>query len=940
MSAWANNRHLTLRDLTIRNGRALNENGGAIDIEGGNDSSLTIERVEFVNNTATYEGGAIRTQNSTRVEDSAFIGNKSGTFGGAISAKAEPLTVRNSSFSGNEGVSGIIFVMGDINPDINARLVNVTLTNNLTQSCTIESNWGARLSMSNSLVASNTPVNSAAGNLCHFNGGQIIASASHNNILGVGNNPGLVHGVNGNQIGVSNPLVGPLGHYGGATRTLPLLPGSPALNAGTSTGGDIPSVDQRGINRVGTPDIGAFESRGFTLAQISGTLQSADVGASFADPLVTEVTANQADEPVAGGQVRFAAPSTGASANLTTPNAAIGTDGRAQTTATANATEGGPYTVTAALPGLPTLGFSLTNTAAACAAFSFPYTLLGADNTARVAELRQAIECANANATDDVIDLGGFTLLFNTADADTADTALPEISSVITLRNGALQRDASATDFRLLVVAVAGHLIGESVDFRNGRASQGAAIYNAGTLELETSGFYDNGDIALTSHGGAIHSVGSTLRIVESRFERNAAELGGGVFHDVGDLWLSGSHLENNQAVDGGALFSLWYQARIYNSQFVANHAQRGGAIMTLGLQISRSRFERNTAATRGGAIFTEDADGGVHLSNSVFIGNEATDEAALIYADGWVALRNVTISGHVNGTGSNLFAATSGTTFTMANSIVWGNDDALADPSTAITINHSLIEDGYAGGTAILDIDPRFVDAANGDLRLTSGSPAIDAGSNAEVHQDFWMDIDDDGNISEELDDMDGNVRRYDDANVIDTGAGTAPIVDMGAYERQIDSMSAGITVHPTSGLVTTEAGGTASFTVVLDTQPTADVVIGMSSSETTEGTVLPTSLTFTAANWNIPQTVTVTGVDDAIVDGDITYTVVTAAATSADANYDGINPSDVAVTNLNVDLAPGGNAPALIPATGTPALWALFLFMLTAGTVLLRRR
>ena len=75
-------------------------------------------------------------------------------------------------------------------------------------------------------------------------------------------------------------------------------------------------------------------------------------------------------------------------------------------------------------------------------------------------------------------------------------------------------------------------------------------------------------------------------------------------------------------------------------------------------------------------------------------------------------------------------------------------------------------------------------------------------------------------------------------------------------------------------------------------------------------------------------------------IVDGDITYTVATAAATSADANYNGINPSDVAVTNLNVDLAPGGNAPALIPATGTPALWALFLFMLTAGTVLLRRR
>ncbi len=126
----------------------------------------------------------------------------------------------------------------------------------------------------------------------------------------------------------------------------------------------------------------------------------------------------------------------------------------------------------------------------------------------------------------------------------------------------------------------------------------------------------------------------------------------------------------------------------------------------------------------------------------------------------------------------------------------------------------------------------------------------------------------------------------------------------------------------------------------MVLDTQPTADVVIGMSSSDTTEGSVSPASLTFTATNWNIPQTVTVTGVDDAIVDGDIAYTVVTATAISADANYNGINPSDVAVTNLNVDLAPGGNAPALIPASGTPALWALFLFMLASGTVLLRRR
>ena len=58
----------------------------------------------------------------------------------------------------------------------------------------------------------------------------------------------------------------------------------------------------------------------------------------------------------------------------------------------------------------------------------------------------------------------------------------------------------------------------------------------------------------------------------------------------------------------------------------------------------------------------------------------------------------------------------------------------------------------------------------------------------------------------------------------------------------------AAGITVNPTSGLVTTENGGTAQFSVVLNSQPTADVTIGISSSDTSEGTPIHSSLTFTA--------------------------------------------------------------------------------------------
>src|SRR6266850_6011181 len=118
-------------------------------------------------------------------------------------------------------------------------------------------------------------------------------------------------------------------------------------------------------------------------------------------------------------------------------------------------------------------------------------------------------------------------------------------------------------------------------------------------------------------------------------------------------------------------------------------------------------------------------------------------------------------------------------------------------------------------------------------------------------------------------------------------------------------DNDTAGISVSPTSGLTTTEAGGTATFTVVLDSQPTANVTIGLSSNDLTEGTVAPASLTFTSGNWSTALTVTVTGVNDFVADGDVGYTIVTAAATSTDPGYSGRNASDVGVTNTDNDTA-----------------------------------
>ena len=118
-------------------------------------------------------------------------------------------------------------------------------------------------------------------------------------------------------------------------------------------------------------------------------------------------------------------------------------------------------------------------------------------------------------------------------------------------------------------------------------------------------------------------------------------------------------------------------------------------------------------------------------------------------------------------------------------------------------------------------------------------------------------------------------------------------------------DNDTAGVTVSTPSGTSTSEAGTAVSFTIKLNSEPTANVTIPISSSDTTEGTVSPASLIFTAANWNTPQTVVVTGVNDNLDDGDIVYSAVIGVLTSSDGLYNAINPADISLTNLDDDTA-----------------------------------
>lgn len=143
---------------------------------------------------------------------------------------------------------------------------------------------------------------------------------------------------------------------------------------------------------------------------------------------------------------------------------------------------------------------------------------------------------------------------------------------------------------------------------------------------------------------------------------------------------------------------------------------------------------------------------------------------------------------------------------------------------------------------------------------------------------------------------------------------------------------LGASIDVMPTAGLVTTEAGGTANFTVVLSAQPTGDVTVPVSSSDTSEGTVAVASLVFTSADWSVPQTVTVTGVDDALIDGNVAYSIVLGVATSADLSYNGLDPTDVDVSNTDNDVAGVTVTPPAVPTTTEAGGTATFTVVLTA--------
>ncbi|HNT74341.1 MAG TPA: Ig-like domain-containing protein, partial [Anaerolineae bacterium] len=265
---------------------------------------------------------------------------------------------------------------------------------------------------------------------------------------------------------------------------------------------------------------------------------------------------------------------------------------------------------------------------------------------------------------------------------------------------------------------------------------------------------------------------------------------GGGMNNLEAQMTIRNVIVSDNYAMSaGGGMFNQGAcDLRLVNTTFVGNSSTTGGGIMSIDrdrLALVNVLFRNNTVTGNGGGMMNG-TNVTVTLTNVAFVGNTALLGGGMNNQGNEVTLGNVTF---VNNTATNLggsFAHQHGVNATLHNVILWGNTPQIYNYHSALTIAYSDIEGGCPTGATcshVIDRDPQFVDAANGDLHLRLSSPALDAGDNTAVPTDT-LDLDNDGNTSEPLPYDLGGGPRFFDAPAPDTGNGAPPLVDIGAYE------------------------------------------------------------------------------------------------------------------------------------------------------------
>jgi CSLREA domain-containing protein len=266
---------VTLNDLTVSNGDA----SGTFSVGGGIYSGgglLTINRCHITGNTAERGGGVMSEGGDTHINDSAISSNMASAEGGGVynlgGEGSSALTLTNCTISGNSvtgsggpSTAGGVVAYADFGGSSNVHLFNCTITNNSTAS---SANAGGILSGTDGDPDSEANIN-LKNTILADNGSIQALTTSSGTITSQGNNlatdaaGGFLTGAG--DLTNTNPLLAPLGDYGGPTPTHALRCGSPAIDAGMASG--APATEQRGLARNvdgngdnnSFVDIGAFE---------------------------------------------------------------------------------------------------------------------------------------------------------------------------------------------------------------------------------------------------------------------------------------------------------------------------------------------------------------------------------------------------------------------------------------------------------------------------------------------------------------------------------------------------------------------------------------------------------------------------------------------------------------------------------------------------------
>jgi hypothetical protein len=350
---------LTLDGFTITAAYAYNpydpgvDGGGLVNISASNASITTVNNVIISGNMSLFGGGIHTSARNLTLTNVTLRNNWARELGGGIYNFGPPNPIMtNVTFIDN--FANQIFVDGGgglYNSRSSPVLTNVTFKGNRAAYA------GGGMANTNN---SHPVIQNAVfwGNSAASGGAQIINEEDSTAVI----RDSILQGdcpVRGDctNILTTDPLLGALGWYGGFTQTVPLLPGSAAIDALDASA--CPASDQRGMERNGDCDLGAFESQGFTLTSGSAD-QDARRNSDFANPLRVIIRANNLSEPVDGGMIGFSAPASGPSAVLSSNQAAV-SEGTASITAAANDTLGS-YLVEARTHGAASgANFSVNN---------------------------------------------------------------------------------------------------------------------------------------------------------------------------------------------------------------------------------------------------------------------------------------------------------------------------------------------------------------------------------------------------------------------------------------------------------------------------------------------------------------------------------------------------------------------------------------------------